>query len=333
MPWDLNGNKGTNPTTNFLGTTDNQPLVVKTNGAERMRISPDGFINWGNRSRLSWDQGGSLELGGDDSAPGTGTPYIDFHFRGLTQDFNARIINDANGRLSVVANTLGVTGDFSWGNRSFLARDQGGSLELGGDNSTPGTGTPYIDFHFRGRTQDFNARIINHADGVLSLEAPERVNVFSKTLGANGDIEVTGDIRLLGADCAEDFDVSGGEDAEPGTVMVIDQEGALKPSEQPYDKRVAGVVSGGGDYRAALILDKRESKGDRKPVALVGKVACKVDARESPIEVGDLLTTAATPGYAMKATDPGKASGAVIGKALQRLAEGRGLIGVLVSLQ
>jgi hypothetical protein len=36
--WSLTGNGGTNPTVNFLGTTDNQPLIIKTNGVERMRI-------------------------------------------------------------------------------------------------------------------------------------------------------------------------------------------------------------------------------------------------------------------------------------------------------
>ena len=55
------------------------------------------------------------------------------------------------------------------------------------------------------------------------------------------------------------------------------------------------------------------------PVALVGKVYCKVDASYSPIEVGDLLTTSLTPGHAMKANDHVKAFGAVIGKALRRL--------------
>jgi len=44
-----------------------------------------------------------------------------------------------------------------------------------------------------------------------------------------------------------------------------------------------------------------------------------VDARYVSIEVGDLLTTAPTPGHAMKATDPQKAFGAVIGKALRSL--------------
>jgi hypothetical protein len=38
MPWDLTGNAGTNAANNFLGTTDNQPLVIKTNGGEVLRI-------------------------------------------------------------------------------------------------------------------------------------------------------------------------------------------------------------------------------------------------------------------------------------------------------
>jgi len=48
---------------------------------------------------------------------------------------------------------------------------------------------------------------------------------------------------------------------------------------------------------------------------------------------GDLLTTAATPGHAMRVTDPTKASGAILGKAMTGLSEGRGLVLVLVSLQ
>lgn len=50
--WGLSGNTGTNPSTNFLGTTDNQSLVFKTNNVERMRInatngSTDGFVGIG----------------------------------------------------------------------------------------------------------------------------------------------------------------------------------------------------------------------------------------------------------------------------------------------
>jgi hypothetical protein len=115
--------------------------------------------------------------------------------------------------------------------------------------------------------------------------------------------------------------------------MVIDEEGVLRESSQAYDSRVAGVVSGAGDYRAGIILDKQESKANRMPVALTGKVYCKVDARLSAVKVGDLLTTSTTPGCAMKAGDHVKAFGAVLGKALRPLQGNVDLIPVLVALQ
>ena len=148
-----------------------------------------------------------------------------------------------------------------------------------------------------------------------------------------GNVVVTKDIFLTNADCAEDFDISNSATVEPGTVMVINQEGELQESQKAYDKKVAGIVSGAGTCRPAIVLDKHESPNTRMPIALVGKVYCKVDAGYSPIEVGDLLTTSPTPGHAMKAEDPAKAFGSVIGKALHSLGEGVGLIPVLVALQ
>jgi hypothetical protein len=138
---------------------------------------------------------------------------------------------------------------------------------------------------------------------------------------------------LTNADCAEDFEMVGAKEIEPGTVMVIDREGALRPSEQAYDKKVAGVISGAGDYKPGITLDKQEPPGNRAPIALMGKVYCKVDAQYSPIEVGDLLTTSSTPGHAMKASDPLRAFGAVIGKALRPLTTGQELIPILIALQ
>jgi hypothetical protein len=147
-----------------------------------------------------------------------------------------------------------------------------------------------------------------------------------------GDVEVTGDILLSNADCAEDFDMADVGTVEPGTVMVLASEGCLRPSREPYDKCVAGVISGAGDYKPAIILDRRQTRRPRQPVALLGKVYCKVDARYASVELGDLLTTSSTPGHAMKATEPLKAFGAVIGKALRPLREGRGLIPILIAL-
>ena len=147
-----------------------------------------------------------------------------------------------------------------------------------------------------------------------------------------GDVQVTGDIRLANADCAEDFDIADAH-IEPGTVMVLGDEGKLYQSHKPYDKRVAGVISGAGDYKPGIVLDKRQSQQPRQPVALLGKVYCKVDAQYAAIEVGDLLTTSATPGHAMKAGEASQAFGSVIGKALRPLHEGQALIPILIALQ
>jgi hypothetical protein len=45
--WNTTGNAGTTPATNFIGTTDAQPLVIRTNGAEKARIEPNGKMGIG----------------------------------------------------------------------------------------------------------------------------------------------------------------------------------------------------------------------------------------------------------------------------------------------
>ncbi|MBA3914695.1 MAG: hypothetical protein H0X25_12800 [Acidobacteriales bacterium] len=142
-----------------------------------------------------------------------------------------------------------------------------------------------------------------------------------------------GDVILGNADCAEDFAVSDTAQAEPGTVMVLGGDGDLRESSTAYDKRVAGVISGAGCYKPALILDRHPGQERRVPIALMGKAYCKVDTQYGQIDIGDLLTTSPTSGHAMKATDPMKAFGAVIGKALRPWAAGQGLIPILIALQ
>lgn len=148
-----------------------------------------------------------------------------------------------------------------------------------------------------------------------------------------GNVVVTGDLFLPGADCAEQFDISPGATGEAGTVMVIEDDATLAPCARAYDKKAAGVISGAGEFKPGIILDQQQSEGPRLPIALIGKVYCKVDADISPIEVGDMLTTSPTPGHAMKAEDPLKSFGAVIGKALGSLSTGTGLLPILVCLQ
>lgn len=218
-----------------------------------------------------------------------------------------------SGKLEVISNWDGQFGALTISGDKPSIRFSGGPIA--GNNQwllhEGSDGPGYLQFFYGGTT------------GTWSLVMQ---------LTTQGNVEVPGDVSLVNADCAEHFNTSGG-DAEPGTVMVLGDQDTLKPSERAYDKRVAGVISGAGDYKPGIVLDKQPSQCKRSPISLLGKVFCKVDAQYGSIEVGDLLTTSDTPGHAMKATDPMKAFGSIIGKALRPLREGQSLIPILIALQ
>ena len=91
---------------------------------------------------------------------------------------------------------------------------------------------------------------------------------------------------------------------------------------------VAGIYS----TKPAILGSTRKvdelAAKDEVPLAVVGIVPCKVTA-----ENGDLLVTSSTAGHAMKRSDRSKLVGAVVGKALEPLQNGKGVIQVLATLQ
>ena len=153
--------------------------------------------------------------------------------------------------------------------------------------------------------------------------------------GGSGEGRITTEVLEItgGADLVEGFATSDGP-AEPGSVLVIDAEhaGHLLVSAAPYDSRVAGVVSGAGGVKAGLRLGQAGALDGDTPVALTGRVYVRCSTENGAIRPGDLLTTSSLAGHAMKATDPARAFGATIGKAMSTLDEGTGLVLVLVAL-
>lgn len=167
---------------------------------------------------------------------------------------------------------------------------------------------------------------------------------------ANGDATFDGDLNVLGeasvgvlnitggADLSERFDVTAGNArVEPGMVVCIDPEnpGALMISQKRYDRTVAGVISGAGGVKPGMLMSQTGTIADgSSPVALTGRVWVWCDATTEPVAPGDLLTTADTPGHAMRATDSTRSPGATIGKAMTHLTRGeRGLVLTLINLQ
>jgi hypothetical protein len=180
-----------------------------------------------------------------------------------------------------------------------------------------------LEFFRQGATPDSWELVWSlHPDGSMHCSRATHDNVM-----------VNKDIALAGADFAEEFDVLDAGTSDPGTVMVLDETGAVRMCDGAYDHRVTGVVSGAGGYRPAVIADRRDTGSSRLALALMGKAYCKLDATASPIDVGDLLTTADVPGHAMKVIDRSRAVGAIIGKALGPLSGGQDLVPVLITLQ
>ena len=229
-------------------------------------------------------------------------------------------------------------------------------FRAGGDNQSLAQATIHIDGqngnYFAGGSGTDGDIVLNNAAGHNRIRLNAKNGAASLGgNGADGDLLIfpatgdnrtptqatiqidgrTGDIRLSGADCAELFSLGSRVDVEPGTVLVLDESGNLRPCEHAYDGRVVGVVSGAGNHRPGVVLDLHCKDG--VPIALVGKVWCKADASQCPIAVGDLLTTSSRIGHAMKAAKTSRAFGAVLGKAMGRLQSGQGLIPILVTLQ
>jgi len=139
-----------------------------------------------------------------------------------------------------------------------------------------------------------------------------------------------------GADLAEPFQITAAEnEISQGAVVVIDEEnpGHLKLSDQPYDTRVAGVVSGAGGINPGIQMQQKGLLEGGKNISLAGRVYVLADASNGAIKPGDLLTTSNTPGHAMKVTNHNQAHGAILGKAMSSLKLGKGMVLVLVTLQ
>jgi hypothetical protein len=108
--WSLTGNAGTNPPTNFLGTTDNHRLVFKSNSTEYATILTNGNFGIGTTSPVYLLH--AYSAAGDNQGAFSGTnPAIHF-FQGATVTSGAAYGNIA---LATAANNFvngAAAGDF-----------------------------------------------------------------------------------------------------------------------------------------------------------------------------------------------------------------------------
>ena len=179
------------------------------------------------------------------------------------------------------------------------------------------------------------------AQMTLRNTAGQATIILDAEFNAGGDGRITTEVLQItgGSDLSEQFEIQAGlANVQPqaGYVVSIDvaNPGELVVSGRAYDRTVAGVVSGAGGVKPGMLMGQTGSAADgRFPVALTGRVYVWVDAGYGAVQPGDLLTTSDTPGHAMVVSNHDQAQGAILGKAMTALPEGRGLVLVLVTLQ
>ena len=159
---------------------------------------------------------------------------------------------------------------------------------------------------------------------------------FKGNVMVTGQLYASGSLQAAGSNDYAEY-MKSSEALEPGDVVIFDQttKNTVKKSIQAYDSKAIGIVSTNPGVLAGGIQDENENQLDRTemaqrgyyPIALVGQVPVKVSSENGEIMIGDLLTTANTSGYAMKATEK---SVGIIGQALEDFSGDKGIINVLI---
>lgn len=131
-------------------------------------------------------------------------------------------------------------------------------------------------------------------------------------------------------DLAENFDTT--EVLEAGDVVSLNPQGqGILRCRTAFDPCVLGIVSDKPGVLLGVDPARRQPLAGEYPVALSGRVPCKVSTENGPIRKGDLLTAASLPGHAMRAADA--PPGTTIGKALQDFDGDTGVVDVFVFLR
>lgn len=308
-------------------------------GSDNIDIGNAGSTSDNNVIRIGSGQtatylAGTIALDGSDTnnglvyTPNSGLPGINYSQGPFLYGYDGGALG------AVFPNTVCLSWDYSgnvWVSNNFSADSltvRGNFAQINGANAANGAGP--IDAYIGGNGSGSDVQIGSMNSSIANVAFYNWGNgtymhIFCSAITIEG-----------GADVAEPFEVSSPSGEIPqGSVVVIDEEnpGLLKVSSQPYDTRVAGVLSGANGINPGIQMQQQGLLEGGKNVALTGRVYVLADAASGAIKPGDLLTTSATPGHAMKVSDRAKAQGAILGKAMTGLKEGQGMVLVLVTLQ
>ena len=277
-------------------------------------VTPNAFEIWeypATQSRFQIRPGGNTILApaGGNVGVGTGAPLAKLHVANGDLRLDGGRTITAGGRLHItgdeilfVLNRLGMIVSRAWGGTADLTVE--GRIGAGDQSPIP--------------------RTAGWTGGIHTWDIEVEGTGWSRYGWQSGP-----------RDMAENFASNGA--LEPGEVVSFDPDGdTVVRAATANDSLVCGVVS----TAPGVLLNSDPDAPDREgrvPVALCGRVPCRVVAENGPIRRGDLLTSSSVPGHAMRADpilvdgEPVYRSGTIVGKALATHSAGQGVIDIFVS--
>lgn len=176
--WTLVGNAGTNPGTNFIGTTDAQDFVIRTNNVERVRVESAGNVGIGtNNPNHTLHVMGDVRFEGDF----INQEIVGSHANAVQNvPFTNGVFNPINGTSTSITITDGNGVNNSGVFLSGFARVFGGTLN-GGNSSMGG----YFLLLQRANNAAFTGAVnLTYTSGICYLETPN--GAVSAAIGFGG---------------------------------------------------------------------------------------------------------------------------------------------------
>jgi|GEM_PF-3046829 len=247
--WSLTGTAGTDPTRNFLGTTDNVGLGLRTNNAERVRVAADGNVGIGTMT-----PGERLDVAGNVRATGSvrGDSLVGSSLAGAGQRL---IVAEPNGSLNANADVAGIIARQI---DTVLARDSSfvsslvtnnifvNGVQTIGDSSYWGlTGTAGTDptRNFLGTTDNVGLGLRTNNAERVRVAADGNVGIGTATPGERldvaGNTNITGNIRV------------GGLAGAGQRLMVADPNGSVRA-----DVDVSTLLTGDSSFITSLVTNE-----------------------------------------------------------------------------
>lgn len=236
--------------------------------------------------------------------------------------FGSNNASTGNGGGGVIGITNSADFGFSFATRGSASASTGSAVAFFGETFSPDGTAGYF---------------LNRAGGniiVGHVGQNDDQSVFR--VDGTGRVFADGGFQPNGADFAESMGIAGDRGQySAGDLLAIDPDSIKKlaVAHEPYSTLVAGIYSTKPGMLGSTRKVNEPEAANEIPLAVVGIVPCKVTAQNGPIAAGDLLVASSIPGRAMKGTDRTRMLGAVVGKALEPLPTGVGVIQVLVTLQ